>query len=168
MALSKMILSMTRRCAWARSIDARNLPLQIMFILDTDHISILDRSTPESPLARRLALVPADQLAVTIVSFEEQMRGWTAYLSKLRSFDGQPSAYIKLNRLLDFFCDVEVLPFDESALQHLQRLWLTRTRVGTMDLKIASIALAHDATELTRNSKDFGKVPGLRIEDWSI
>ncbi len=119
-------------------------------------------------MARRLALVQADQLAVTIVSFEEQIRGWTAYLSKLRSFDGQPSAYNKLNRLLDFFCDVKVLPFDESALQHLQRLWLNRIRVGTMDLKIASIALANDATVLTRNSKDFGKIPGLRIEDWSV
>lgn len=35
-----------------------------------------------------------------------------------------------------------------------------------MDLKIASIALANDATVLTRNARDFGKVPNLRIEDW--
>jgi tRNA(fMet)-specific endonuclease VapC len=35
-----------------------------------------------------------------------------------------------------------------------------------MDLKIASIALAHDATLLTRNTRDFAQVPGLRIENW--
>jgi len=35
-----------------------------------------------------------------------------------------------------------------------------------MDLKIASIALANDATLLTGNSNDFSNVPGLRIEDW--
>ncbi|MBM3862272.1 MAG: type II toxin-antitoxin system VapC family toxin [Verrucomicrobia bacterium] len=41
-----------------------------------------------------------------------------------------------------------------------------RLRVGTMDLKIASICLAHDATLLTRNLADFQKVPGLRVENW--
>jgi predicted nucleic acid-binding protein len=41
-----------------------------------------------------------------------------------------------------------------------------RVRIGTMDLKIASIALANDATVLTCNARDFSKVPNLRIEDW--
>lgn len=35
-----------------------------------------------------------------------------------------------------------------------------------MDLKIACIALEYDAVVLTRNSVDFAKVPGLRIENW--
>jgi tRNA(fMet)-specific endonuclease VapC len=35
-----------------------------------------------------------------------------------------------------------------------------------MDLKIASIALASDATLLTRNATDFRRIPGLRVEDW--
>jgi tRNA(fMet)-specific endonuclease VapC len=39
-------------------------------------------------------------------------------------------------------------------------------RIGTMDLRIASITLAHDATLLTRNSVDFARVPGLRFENW--
>jgi tRNA(fMet)-specific endonuclease VapC len=37
-----------------------------------------------------------------------------------------------------------------------------------MDLKIAAIALANDATLLTRNLSDFRKIPGLRIEDWTV
>jgi tRNA(fMet)-specific endonuclease VapC len=34
-------------------------------------------------------------------------------------------------------------------------------------LKIAAIAFAQDATVLTRNIKDFSRVPGLRVEDWA-
>jgi tRNA(fMet)-specific endonuclease VapC len=41
-----------------------------------------------------------------------------------------------------------------------------KTRLGTMDLKIASIALANDAILLSRNVGDFQKVPGLQVVDW--
>jgi len=37
-----------------------------------------------------------------------------------------------------------------------------------MALKIAAIVLVNDATLLTRNSSDFAKMPGLRVEDWSV
>lgn len=47
-----------------------------------------------------------------------------------------------------------------------RELGALRTRVGSMDLRIACIALAHDATLLTRNLADFEKVPGLRVENW--
>ena len=50
---------------------------------------------------------------------------------------------------------------------HLFRdLRALRTRIGPMDLRIACIALAHDATLLTRNVADFRQVPGLRFENW--
>jgi tRNA(fMet)-specific endonuclease VapC len=37
-----------------------------------------------------------------------------------------------------------------------------------MDLKIAAIVLAHDATPLSKNLSDFGKVPGLKVADWTL
>jgi tRNA(fMet)-specific endonuclease VapC len=53
------------------------------------------------------------------------------------------------------------------AAEEFQRLQKTRIRIGTMDLKIAAIALTSNATLLTRNLIDFRKVPDLKVEDWS-
>ncbi len=39
-------------------------------------------------------------------------------------------------------------------------------RIGSMDLKIACVAMAHDATLLTRNVRDFAEASSLRFENW--
>jgi tRNA(fMet)-specific endonuclease VapC len=84
-----------------------------------------------------------------------------------RTTTQQVEAYRKLERHLDIYRRVQVLGFDERAGMEFERLQRSRIRIGTMDLKIAAIALAHDATVLTRNSKDFSRVPNLRVEDWT-
>lgn len=53
------------------------------------------------------------------------------------------------------------------AAQQYNRLAKSRIRVGSMDLKIVAIVLANDATLLSRNLADFGRVPGLQVEDWT-
>jgi predicted nucleic acid-binding protein len=62
--------------------------------------------------------------------------------------------------------DWDVVRWDENAASYFQELRSDRVRIGTQDLKIASIALANDALLLTANSRDFEKVPGLHVEDW--
>ncbi|MCH8923806.1 MAG: type II toxin-antitoxin system VapC family toxin [Planctomycetes bacterium] len=49
---------------------------------------------------------------------------------------------------------------------HLDNLRKQRVRIGTMDLKIASIALANNATLLSANTRDFVQVPSLQLENW--
>ena len=107
-----------------------------------------------------------DEVVVCIVSFEEQMRGWLAYIAQLRAVERQVAGYQRLERMLEFYCTTPLLPFNARAAEQFQRLWVTRIRIGTMDLKIAAIALANDAILLTRNLIDFSKVPALRVEDW--
>ncbi|WP_308189044.1 type II toxin-antitoxin system VapC family toxin [Nostoc mirabile] len=43
-----------------------------------------------------------------------------------------------------------------------------RIRIGTQDLRITAITLSVNGTLVTRNRKDFEKVPNLRLEDWTI
>ncbi|MEK6409681.1 MAG: type II toxin-antitoxin system VapC family toxin [Acidobacteriota bacterium] len=139
-----------------------------MYVLDTDHLSLLEhRGTFDRQLLlRKLKLVEAEGVSTTIVSFEEQMRGRLAYLSRARTMAQQIDAYRRLREQLDGYRSILVLDFDESAAQEYQRLKGVRTRVGTMDLKIAAVVLANDATLLSRNLVDSRRVPNLRVEDW--
>jgi len=58
------------------------------------------------------------------------------------------------------------VPFDQGAADYYANLRRQRIRVGTMDLKIASIAKVKDGLLLTANERDFSRVPGLRHENW--
>jgi len=60
------------------------------------------------------------------------------------------------------------LEFDEATAAKFQELRDARINIGPNDLKIAAITLIHDATLLSGNFKDFTKVPGLRVEDWTV
>jgi len=55
-----------------------------MLVLDTDHLSVLEweASATTQRLLERLSFVAPDEAATTIINFEEQMRGWLAYLSR--------------------------------------------------------------------------------------
>ena len=59
-----------------------------------------------------------------------------------------------------------VLPWDTAAAEIFMSLRRQGIRIGSMDLKVASIALSHDTTLLTRHTVDFGRVPGLRLANW--
>jgi tRNA(fMet)-specific endonuclease VapC len=139
-----------------------------MVVLDTDHMSVLERNTQpgSTTLRAHLAPLPPDEVVTTIISYEEQMQGWMAHLAQSQSVAQQVVAYGRLLQHLDNYRRIPVLEFDEAAAVVFQRLRRTRLRVGTMDLKIAAIVLAHNALLLSKNLTDFGQIPGLQVEDW--
>jgi len=141
-----------------------------MLILDTDHVSILEWAHGEeyARLQRRLDHLHAADLATTIVSYEEQTRGWLAYLAKARKLSQQIEAYRRLHRHLDVYQAIQVLDFDERAAVEFQNLQHLRRGIGTADTRIAAIAISRQATLLTRNTVDFEQVPGLRFADWTL
>jgi tRNA(fMet)-specific endonuclease VapC len=139
-----------------------------MYIFDTDHLSVLERGGVEAQrLMQRLANVNSTQVAASIISYEEQMRGWLSYIAKAKTVEQQVEPYKQLKQQLTNYCTIPILEFDEQAAQEFQRLRKAYPRLGTMDLKIASIALVNQAVLLTRNSADFGQIAGLSIENWT-
>lgn len=140
-----------------------------MYILDTNHLSLLERKTSHSAqrLFFRLSSLQPDEYSTTIISFEEQMRGWMALLAKAHEFEKQIQFYAQLKNTLRRYNKIRLFDFDLQAVEVLKDLQKQRIRIGTMDLKIASIAIANNAILLSSNLKDFGKVPNLKVEDWA-
>jgi tRNA(fMet)-specific endonuclease VapC len=142
----------------------------VKYLFDTDHISILQRRAgPEyaNLLARAARCAPADR-AFSIVSFHEQVLGAQTFISRSRTPADTIRGYGYLTDILQSFSAAPVLPFDFAAATTYENLRAQRVQIGTMDLRIASIALSRGLTLLTRNTRDFGKVPGLAIEDWTV
>ncbi len=140
-----------------------------MYLLDTDHLSIIQRGgKAASPLFARLASLGADEISATIISYEEQTRGWLSYVAKAQTIEAQIEAYSQLQQHLENYRNIPIVDFDKKSALEFQRLRKIYPRLGTMDLKIASITIANDATLLTRNLSDFGKILELRFEDWTV
>ncbi len=141
-----------------------------MIVLDSDHMSVLERR--EQPavehLLTRLAELSPSKVMTTVISYEEQMRGWMAYIARARSMTQQITAYNRLLSQLENYRRIPVLGFDEAAAAAFQRLRRGYRRTGAMDLKIAAIVLSQDAILLSRNLRDFGQIPDLHVEDWTI
>ena len=77
----------------------------------------------------------------------------------------------KRRKQLDMLLNVvKLLPFDRAAATRAgdlrARLEMAGTPMGPIDYQMAGIALAQRATLVTRNAKEFDRVPGLKIEDW--
>jgi tRNA(fMet)-specific endonuclease VapC len=138
-----------------------------MILLDTDHLSVFtDERDPRHGLLNRRLESAAEQVACTIVNVEEVLRGWLAIIHRLRDVHRQIPAYLRLGQLFNVLSDWEIVPFDQRAADQLAGLRRQRIRIGTMDLKIASIALVNDALLVTANLRDYSVVPDLRFENW--
>lgn len=140
-----------------------------MPVLDTDILSIIQqRAEPEyTRLLAKLTKLPTDAVVwVTIVTFEEQLRGWLEYIKRAKPAQ-LPGGYAKLHELNADFSTRPVLPFSQSSVAVYERLVRAKTRVATMDLRIAAICIANDEVLVSRNLTDFNRVPNLRLEDWT-
>ena len=139
---------------------------QATLILDTDHLSEMHRqSSAGAKLAARLEADPRIP-GTTIVSAQEQLGGLLALVKRSKNIQQEIECYDELQKAIVGLSRLMILPWNAQAAANLSELRAARIRIGTMDLRIASIAIANHATLLSRNLKDFSRVPGLRVENW--
>ncbi|MBX3265793.1 MAG: type II toxin-antitoxin system VapC family toxin [Acidobacteria bacterium] len=129
------------------------------YLLDTN-VCIVYIKFPNSNVLSRIAATPAEEIAVcSVVKYE-------MFFGSMRSSDPVRSLQIQEAFLEQF----ESLPFDDTACRHAAKIRADLSRTGTIigayDILIAATALANDLTLVTHNVKEFGRVNGLRIEDW--
>ncbi len=90
-----------------------------------------------------------------------------AGLPRASSREQLVAAYARLRLALDYFCRIRMLDFDANASGRYESLRRQKLRIGTRDLRIAATALSVEGILVTRNHRDFSKVPSLVLEDWS-
>jgi tRNA(fMet)-specific endonuclease VapC len=135
------------------------------YILDTDTLQLFQDRNP-LVTARVEAIEPKD-LAISVISVEEQLSGWYTQLRKAKQPGRLAWAYRRLAATVRFLSRIQIIDFDEEIIQRCEALKKQKLKIGINDLRIAATVLKHDAILVTRNLRDFRRVPGLRMEDWS-
>jgi tRNA(fMet)-specific endonuclease VapC len=136
-----------------------------LWVLDTDMLTLWLRG--RETVAARVATTPPQQLAVTIITVEEILRGWYTQIRQARDDQQLARAYQALQETVEFTRDIQLLPFDLSGIRRYRRLRTHHRRIGTNDLRIAAIVLEQQGILVTRNTTDFADIPGLQLDDWS-
>jgi tRNA(fMet)-specific endonuclease VapC len=121
-------------------------------------------ATPSSARDVRLLCQRIWRSAFTV---EEILSSWFTQLRRARSKSQLARAYARLAESARFVGALPILPFSEAAIDRFEQLKARKLGVKSPDLRIASIALEHQATLVTRNVRDFQLIPNLAIEDWS-
>ena len=131
----------------------------MIFMLDTDICIYIIKRKPASVLKRLESLKPG-QLAMSAITFAELMNG------------AKKSQHVEANlaRLKALGELIEIRPFDKQAAvcygDIRSRLEKRGEMIGGNDLLIAAHALSLDWTLVTNNEREFGRVEGLKVENW--
>ncbi len=136
-----------------------------LYVLDTDVLTLLTNGDPV--VRRRVAEHDPGDVVITVISVEEQLTGWYTALRRAKRRQALAKAYGELATATKALSGLPILSFPEPAILRYERLQALRLNVGKMDLRIAAIALENGGIVVTRNLRDFQRVPGLTIENWA-
>jgi tRNA(fMet)-specific endonuclease VapC len=137
-----------------------------LFVLGTDHLTLYYRGDPI--VVQSVDRRPSTDLAISVMTVDEQITGWYTLTRRARQPEEIARAYAHLGDAVVRLAKWRILPYTECAIALVAQLKTLRLNVRLMDLRIAAIALENGAVVVTRNRRDFGRVPGLSIEDWSV
>ena len=134
------------------------------WVLDTDSLTLWLRG--HQGIATRVARTPPSQLATTIITVEELLRGWYTQVRRARDDDQLARAYQALQETVEFTRHIQILAFNRPAIVRYRDLCMRHRRTGANDLRIAAIVFEQASILVTRNTSDFVDIEGLQLEDW--
>jgi tRNA(fMet)-specific endonuclease VapC len=137
-----------------------------LYVLDTDILSLYQNSHPN--VRPRVDAHLPQELAISVITVEEGLTGWYTVLRRARRRDQWPPLYERLSEQVDFLALWQKLLFTPAAIARYEHLLTLRLNVGRNDLRIAAITLEHGGILVSRNLRDFQRVPNLAVEDWSV
>src|SRR2546421_11631635 len=131
------------------------------YLLDTDIVSNPLKKKPSLNLLRRLSSVPAEEQFTSTITVGEMTYG------ALRS---NRADEILATLVADVWPNLQIVPFDFAAAEAYGALRADLESAGTPlaepDLRIAAIAMSRNMVLVTGNTKHFGRISSLLVENW--
>jgi len=129
-----------------------------VYALDTN--TVVDFFRSNGRVAERLLATPPVEVAIpSIVLYELEV-----------GIERSGNVERRREQLRELVTRSTLLAFGAREAETSSRLRTELERrgepIGPLDTLIAGTALAHGATLVTHNTKEFGRVPGLRVDDW--
>ena len=139
-----------------------------MFLFDTDIISLAFQG--QQQVSKRLSAVSPTSVYVSSISVEEELQGFLAGINRARSRPslGIAAPSLRLVEAVKDFARLQLLAYDDEAERLFQSFPASVRRVGGMDCRIAAHAIVSGLVAVTRNTRDFSRIPGVQTEDWSV
>jgi tRNA(fMet)-specific endonuclease VapC len=134
-------------------------------LLDTDTLSLFQKGHPA--VSQRCAAAAPQSMSISVITIEEQFLGWYTRSRQAKTDAELAQASEGMAHFARLIRQLPILAFTVPAIQRYHQLTKMKLNVGKNDLRIAAIALEAGATVVTRNLRDFGRVPNLQLEDWS-
>jgi tRNA(fMet)-specific endonuclease VapC len=140
-----------------------------MIVLDTDIVTLF--SYGNEKIRKRIeGLSEEETLAVTLVTRMEILQGRHDSILKAANAAEMQTATQRFQAAEEMLNDFALLYPDDASSRHFEALLKPKKgkkKMRRADMLIASIALAHDALLVTKNTKDYQGINGLRIENWA-
>jgi tRNA(fMet)-specific endonuclease VapC len=109
------------------------------FVLDTDILTLLRNGHPA--VVRRVVAQSATDIAITVISVEEQLSGWYTQLRRAKKKDALARAYQQLTEATTLLSGIKIHTLTEPAIDRCDQLRKLKLKIGIKDLRIATITL---------------------------
>ncbi|WP_256871824.1 PIN domain-containing protein [Nostoc sp. TCL26-01] len=138
----------------------------MMYLLDTDTLTHLYAGNPN--VVERIKAIGDPEVGITIITKAEVLRGRIDYLLKAETGENLLKAQELLFRTEELLRQLLIIPISQAASDEFKRLRAVSKlrKIGQADLLIASITLVNRAILVTRNTRHFKQIPGVRIVNW--